>query len=339
MNIEEVFLKKQDRCFLSGTQYLIWVLCFISLPSFGQTSPLYSNFFTYEQFINPAITGRDKSPVINLSHKLYMIGMEGSPSATCLGGSMRLGSFDFYNPHMMINKTKLISRGRMGFGAMLIHEKDGPLSSYFGEFTYAYFVPFNHNYSELSFGLSAQFSSFNINKSILEPADKDDPEFLNLSNSGVIPEGGCGIYYHDLQFYAGASINDLFLAKRPYNRNNSVPNKWDYFFQTGYKFFLKYLEMEPSLYVAQIDDKPFFYYSQLKFYYQNTNWLVIGYKSVKSVLVSLGLSINRYHVAYAYEQNISDMGNYFRGSHEIMVGINIGLYEPQGIRKRAGNAF
>lgn len=315
------------------------VIYFISLPSFGQTSPLYSNYFNYEQFINPAITGREKSPIINLSHKQYFFGTEGSPYTTCAGGSMRLGTFDFYNPRMMLNRTKFFSRGRMGLGAMFIQDKDGPLSSLFGEFTYAYFVPFNHEYSELSFGLSAQFLSYSINRSMIQPNDEADPEFLNLSNSSIVPEGGCGIYYHDLQFYIGTSVNDLFLTKLPYNKNNKADNKRDYFFQTGYKIFLKRFEMEPSLYLAQIDEKPFYYYSQLKFYYMDYNWFIIGYKSTKSLLFSLGLSIHCYFVAYAYEQNISDMGSYFNGPHEIMFGVNIGLYEPKGLRKHLGEIF
>jgi type IX secretion system PorP/SprF family membrane protein len=339
MNIEEVFKKKQNRCFLSGTPYLIWVLCIISLPSFGQTSPLYSNYFNYEQFINPAITGREKSPIINLSHKQYFFGMEGSPSITCAGGSMRLGTYDFYNPQKMVNRTKLLSRGRMGLGAMFIQDKDGPLNSLFGELTYAYFVPFNHEYSELSFGLSAQFLSFSINRSMIQPNDEADPEFLNLSKSNLVPEGGCGIYYHDLQFYIGASINDLFLSKLPYNKNNMVANKRDYFFQTGYKIFLKRFEMEPSLYLAQIDEKPFYYSSQLKFYYLDYNWFIIGYKSTKSLLFSFGLSFHRYFIGYAYEQNISEMSSYFNGPHEIMLGINIGLFEPKGLRKHVGEIF
>jgi hypothetical protein len=39
------------------------------------------------------------------------------------------------------------------------------------------------------------------------------------------------------------------------------------------------------------------------------------------------------HIAYAYDQNISKMSSYFSSAHEIMFGINIGLFEPEGIKK------
>ena len=317
---------------------ILIVVC-TSSALFSQTSPLYSKYINYEQFINPAITGRDKSPFIALSHKQYWFGVDGSPYSTCLGASMRLGTFDFYNPHMMLNRTNFFSRGRMGFGAMFMQEKDGPLNSYFGELSYAYFIPFEHTNSELSFGLSAQFLSYTINRSLLQPEDATDPEFLNLSNNKLVPEAGCGIYYHDLQFFAGASVNDLLLTRLPYNTNNVFPNSRDYFFQTGYKFFLKRFEMEPSLYLALIDNNPVFYYTQVKFFYLDYNWFSVGYKSSNSLMFSLGFNIHRFYIAYAYDQNVSRMGSYFGGSHEIMLGINIGLYEPQGLRKHKGDVL
>jgi type IX secretion system PorP/SprF family membrane protein len=308
-------------------------LLFIS--SSAQISPLYSEYYNYEQFINPAITGRDNSAIINLSHKQFFYGVEGSPYSTCMATSMRLGTFDFYNPQKMINKTKFFSRGRVGLGAMLLQEKDGPLDTYYAEFDYAYFLPLKHANSELSFGLSIQILNYHLNKGILKPVDSDDPQILNSNKNNSIPESGCGIYYHDLQFYVGVSVNDLLLSKRPLNENNIFHNKRDYFFQTGYKFFLKRFELEPALYLAQIDDNPFYYFSQLKLWYFNHNWFSIGYGSEKSFLVSLGIGIKRLSVSYAFEHNISGMSSYYSSSHEIMIGMNIGHYEP-GLKKRTG---
>jgi type IX secretion system PorP/SprF family membrane protein len=309
---------------------------FFSDSSFlkAQESPLYLKHYNYEQFINPAITGRDKSPVVNLSHKQYLFGVKGSPYTTCLGASIRLGTFDFYNPSKMLNRTGFFSRGRMGLGSLLMQEKDGPLNTYFAEFSYGYFIPLKHENSELSFGLSLQILSYHLNKGILDPLVTEDPLINNLKESKLVPESGCGIYYHDLQFYAGASVNDLFLSKRPFDSKNVLSNKRDYFFQSGYKFFLTRFELEPSVFLAKIDSDPLYYFSQLKFYYRNYNWIALGYRSTKALLFSLGISLRRFYVAYAFEQNISGMSNYFSGSHEIMLGMNIGLYEPLGLIKK-----
>jgi hypothetical protein len=52
-------------------------------------------------------------------------------------------------------------------------------------------------------------------------------------------------------------------------------------------------------------------------------------------MASFGFAIRRFYIAYAYDQNISEMAKFYAGSHEIMFGVNIGLYEPQGLRKKA----
>jgi type IX secretion system PorP/SprF family membrane protein len=334
-----MFINKSPKFnFLTITQKGFILLClflFLSINALTQTTPLYQKHFGFEQFINPAITGRDISPVVNISHKRYWLGVDNAPNTTCIAGSMRLGSFNFYNPKKLLNRTGFVSRSRMGFGGLLMQDNDGPLQSYYISATYSYFIPLFKKNSELSFGISADLMAFNIRKSILDPLQTGDPTLQNIKSGKLIPESGFGIYYHDLQFYAGCSVNDLLLTNRPLQEGDVDPNQRDYFFQTGYKFFLKRYELEPSIYIAKVDNNKLYYYNQLKFYYLNYNWFVVGYKSTKSLLVSLGMSLNRIHFAYVFEQNISEMGNYFHGAHEIMLGVNIGIYEPEGMRKRA----
>jgi type IX secretion system PorP/SprF family membrane protein len=243
----------------------------------AQVSPLYAKHYVYEQFINPAITGRDLSPVLNISHKQYWLGTKDAPNSTGVGASSRLGSFDFYNPRKMLNRTSYTSRGRMGVGGLFIQENDGPMSSYVGMLNYAYFIPINDRNTELSLGVSAQFMYFSVNRSMLNPQDATDPELNKLGNSSIVPESGFGIYYHNPQFYAGASINDILKSDMPFDKC-SVPSMRDYFFQTGYKFFLYRFDLEPSLYLAKVNERPLYYFSQVKIYYQNVNWIAIAYK-------------------------------------------------------------
>ena len=300
----------------------------------AQNNPVYSKHYSFEQFVNPAITGRDRYPFLNLSYKKYWIGTENSPAQACIGGSFRLGHFGFYTPTMMLNKGKLLSKNRMGFGGFMMHDKNGPLTAFYASLTYAYFIPLNYNSTtELSFGLSAQLSHYSINQSLLEPNDPGDPELANLDKIPLIGDGGFGVYFHTKQFYAGASANELFQSRNPLEDESFYKNKRDFFFQTGYKFYLKQFDFEPSVFIGKIDNDPLYYYGQVKAYYQNYNWLAIAYRSTKTMAISLGIRVRRMHIAYIYEQSISKMSSYFSGAHEIMLGLNIGLFEPEGIRK------
>jgi type IX secretion system PorP/SprF family membrane protein len=302
----------------------------------AQNSAVYTKHYNYEQFVNPAITGRDRYPLVNLSHKRNWIGTKYAPTTTCIGSSFRLGNINFYTPTKMLNKTGFIARDRMGFGGFIMTEQNGPLVRFYSSVTYAYFVPLNPNRTtELSFGLSAQLNHFRVNEDLLDPNDPGDPELADLNNLPYTADGGFGIYFHTRQFHAGGSVNELFHTTSPIDDKKYFKNKSDFFFQTGYKFYLKYFDLEPSVFLARIDNDPLYHYSQVKVFYRNYNWLAIAYKSTSTLTVSVGFRVGRLQLAYGYEQSVSRMSNYFSGSHEIMIGLNIGLFEPEGLRKIA----
>jgi type IX secretion system PorP/SprF family membrane protein len=235
---------------------------------------------------------------------------------------------------MMMNKTRLLSKNRLGFGAFVMHESNGPLTFFSAKFTYAYFLPLSsYNLSELSFGISLELSQYNINENELIPLDEGDPELAGISNSYFFPESGFGVYYHNEQFQIGFSVNELFQTKLPYNDTKTTDNSRDLFFQSGYKFYLKRFELEPMIFAAKINNRPLYFYNQVKLYYQNYNWVAVAYKSTNSITTSVGFRLRRVFFAYAYECNISRLQKYFGGSHEIMLGLNIGLFEPGGIKK------
>jgi len=318
---------------MPGKEYIILLFLSLMVKAGAQMPPYYTKHNNYEYAINPAITGRDYYPVINLSHKNYWLGTKDSPSSTCIGGTFRMGKYSLYTPKMLINTSKVSSRSRMGVGGFLIHEKDGPLSYKRASVNYAYYIPFNHATEELSFGISAQLFHYAVDEKILNPMDSGDEKLINLNDQPYIPEAGCGIYYHSDQLSFGVSVNDLILSDLSLTSDGTENNKRDLFISVGYKFFLKRFELEPTVWTAQIDEMPLYYYTGLKLYYLTYNWFSVAYKSTQMLSYSFGLSLNRFKMVYVYEHSVSEMITYYTGNHEIMLGINIGLYEPEGIRK------
>jgi type IX secretion system PorP/SprF family membrane protein len=300
---------------------------------FCQYSPEYYKYYSYEQVINPAVTGRDRYPFVNFSSKKYWLNSSNSPYEICLGGSFRLGYLNFYTPSMMLNKGNIFSKNRMGFGGFMMYEQNGPLGYFIAEFDYGYHIPLNENSTtELSFGLSVQLTNYNINEDILDPLDQDDMELNNLEKMPLVADGDFGLYFNTEQFFVGASVNDLL--RQDYQLESDVNrNKQDYFAQSGYKFYLRQFDFEPSVFVAQIDDEPVYYTTQIKAYYRHYNWVSLSWQSTKSLRLAAGVRAGRIHFVYAFEQSVSQMANYFSSSHEIMIGLNIGLFEPEGLRK------
>ena len=319
-----------------GLFILTGLFVLICRPLLSQVSPLYSMNYEYGQFINPAITGAQKTPIIDISRQQYWIGNPQSPNTTCAAFSARLGAFNFYDPRMLLNRSNIFSSGRMGVGGLIMQSNDGPLSSYCMVASYAYYLPLNMSGRELSLGLSSQFLNYSVNNSLLSPMDQGDPELKQPGHSKILPEPGCGIYYHDEQLFIGAGVDNFFKSYTDYN--SSKPKYRDFNFQSGYRFFLKYCDLEPSVFITKTDIMPALYYAQLKLYW-NLNWFTIGYNSSQAMLASLGVTVQRFYISYIFQQNFNQLGNYFGSSNELMIGINIGHFEPNRIIKRSIDKF
>jgi type IX secretion system PorP/SprF family membrane protein len=331
-------LKHREYAYPSGTGhgFLVPLVCLLLISSEirGQVSPVYAQHYNYEQFVNPAITGRDRYPLVSLSHKRNWIGTKNAPATTCAGASFRLGTFDFYTPTMMINRGRFLSRDRMGFGGFVMLGQNGPLTQFYSSVTYAYFVPLNNSRTtELSFGLAAHLQHSGVNENMLDPNEPGDPALANLNDLPYQADGDFGMYFHTKQFHAGCSFNELFHIQSPLEDSRYYENSTDFFFQAGYKFYLRRFDLEPSVFLAGIDHDPLYLYTQIKAFYKNYNWLAIAYKSSGTLTMSVGFRVGRLHLAYGYEHSITSMSRSYSGSHEILLGLNIGLFEPEGIRK------
>lgn len=314
--------------------FIYLLLCGLSYSTlYAQVPPVYQEHQMFEQYINPAITGRDKSLKLVASYKNYWPNTQNSPYSIAVAADGRIGDYNFYNPRKFLNKSNFLSKDRMAIGGLLMYSGNGPENYFYASGNYAYFIPFDPIASrELSFGLSANILNYSLDYSMFDPLDPGDSE-LDEETSYWIPDVGFGIYYHTQQFFIGASANELFKTEHPLEEFNETKNSIDYFGQTGYKFYLKRFDLEPSVFTAKINQDPLYYYAQLKGYYKNYNWLYVGYKSTQVVSAGIGFRINRMHVAYVYDHYVGKMGKYFSSAHEIVLGINVGVFEPEGIRK------
>jgi type IX secretion system PorP/SprF family membrane protein len=315
---------------------LFVIFCCYSYGIFAQEAPVYKNHVSYEQFVNPAITGQDRYAYLNFSYRRDWGSSENSNSITAIGGSLRLGAFNFYTNHKLLNKNQMISKKRMGFGDLMMYEQNGPIRTYYNSLTFAYFIPFDKSsMTELSFGFLGQIMKYSVNGSLLDQNKPSDLELLKLEQKPLITDGGAGVFFHTKQFQIGASSNELFETALIHEDDSTYINRRDYFLQTGYKFYLHYFDIEPFIYLAQIDNNPIYYYTQFKIYYRNYNWFSIAYKSSQSLVLSMGIRIKRISLGYSFEQKTNNSESNYCLTHQIMVGYNIGFFEPEGLRKTA----
>jgi type IX secretion system PorP/SprF family membrane protein len=304
---------------------------------YSQEGSIYDNYYLNPFIINPAITGAEYYPVAELSAKKQWLGFPDAPTTFLLAGNYRIGHYDFYDPKGFVNKGPLKLANRIGLGAAMYRDNDGPLSTTGLILSYAYHSIL-HNNSKLSFGISGIGTVYSLNSSVLKPDQSNDTYLLNGNGNVFRANINFGVYYYNDIYFAGLSANKI-LPDVP-NVNNQTKELPSYFLIGGYKFLAKNnsLNIEPSFTLKKLGAEKITIDIHTKFYVKRLNWIAISYSTSGKMDFQFGLNLYKMlYAGYNYESTLSNINSYNSGSHEIYLGINLGLVGIEGIRRTVGN--
>ncbi|MBN1416863.1 MAG: PorP/SprF family type IX secretion system membrane protein [Bacteroidales bacterium] len=299
---------------------------------FSQENSIYENYYLTPFIINPAITGAEYYPTADLSARQQWSGFPDAPTTFLLAGSFRVGRYDFYDPKGLVNKGPFKMADRIGLGASIYRDSDGPLVFTGGILSYAYHIPVNAE-TRLSFGLSAIGTYFAFNSSLLKPDQPDDPYLLNGNDNVFRANFNLGSYFYNDVYFIGISANKLLPDIKAVN--DVRKEQPSFFLMGGYKFFRNnYVFMlEPSLVVKKLADANISVDIHAKLYIKKLHWIAISYGTTGRINFRFGLQLYRMlYAGYNYEYTLSHIASYNYGSHEVHLGINLGLIGIKGIR-------
>ena len=303
--------------------FYVFTFC-ICYDSLAQSYITKNENYIEPILINPAIAGADFIPKVTLSYNKQWMNINQSPSNFFLSGQMRLGKFDYYDPQMLINETKFKSLERVGLGAGLYMDNNGPFQEYNMLLTYSYHLPIN-DYSNLSFGLTGKINHYGVNNSEINPRHIDDPlvTFESSTNTNI----NSGLYYYHRKYFAGISM--INLLKPTPGQYVNVESDQIFYLIGGYRFRNK----EKSIFI-----EPMFTYSHnienglnhldchARFHFINYGWVSISYKNTKQIGVILTLNVHKsLYVAYMFTSVPKEMQPYGNNTHGIVIGANLGV--------------
>ncbi len=302
---------------------LFQLLCLCGL--LAQESSVYENYYLNPFLINPAIAGAEYYPTADLSVKRQWMGFPDAPATFLLTGCYRVGKYGFYDPRGFVNKGPLRHGSRIGLGASLFSDKDGPLGNTGAVVSYAYHIPVNVD-SRLSLGLSAIGTYHTFNTSLLNPDDPNDP-YLLTGNEHVFRANFClGAYFYHEDYFIGISADKLLPDKA---HLHAVKKEQPSFFLIGgYKFFrhTNSILFEPSFAVKKIAGNDLSADIHAKLYIRKLNWVALSYSTTQKINFRFGLKLyEMLYAGYNYEFMLGDIARYQYGSHEIHLGVNLGL--------------
>jgi type IX secretion system PorP/SprF family membrane protein len=301
----------------------------------AQENPVYDSYYFSPFLINPAVTGAELYTVADFSVKKQWVGFPDAPSTVRLSANYRIGTYDFYDPKGFVNKGPLNLTNRIGLGAAICMDKNGPTKYTGGIVSYAYHLPVGQKMN-LSFGIGIVGSFYEFDYSLLKPMQPFDNYLLTGENNLFRLNTSIGSYFYCYDYFIGLSANHLLAdISQIHEQMTSAPG---YFFMAGKKFLLKRLPLtlEPSIILKKTErDNPALDL-HAKLYIKRLNWIALSYGTSRNLNFQFGLNIYRMvYLGYRYGLTVSEIANYNFGTHEIHLGINLGMRGSEEIRRLA----
>lgn len=315
-----------------------FVLLLLSvLNAQAQQVPLYSQYVLNGFLFNPAMAGAAGYSTVNLTAREQWVGIQDAPSTYALSFHTKI------MPNSYVRRKKPIRRkfnfgftsGKVGIGGYVFTDHNGALGRTGMRFTYAYHLYNKSDGSQLSFGVSLVGYQMKFNEDKIRPRDPDDNTWIAARESIFIPDADVGIYYSARNYFAGFSVDQLLESIIKFGGNGYDQYKLDrnYYLFGGYDFELSStVILTPSALLKFAQNGAFQGDLRAKVIFNQRYWGALAYRTGHAIILSGGLSIDRYVFGYAFDISMSNIMRRSFGSHEFMFAVKWGEYNSRRYR-------
>ena len=268
--------------------------------------------------LNPAYAGSHPYMSGSLLHREQWTGIEGAPTTSILAIDGPLWN------------------NKMGLGFTIAHDRIGISRDMEMAGHYAYRIK-TGEYGKLAFGLKAGISLYSARISDLIYWDANDALYQQNISNEVVGKFGFGLYWYDDRSFVGVSVPTLYAADGAITTD--ATNAIDHYFTQHYYLYAGHVfelnedfDLKPSVLLKYQKQAPPEVDVNVNALYKDRFWLGIGYRTGDAVVGMVEYQVNpMFRVGYAYDMTTSLLKRYVGGSHEIMLGIDLGK-EPIRIK-------
>jgi type IX secretion system PorP/SprF family membrane protein len=269
---------------------------------------------------NPAACASNGFTTIGLTVKDQWTGIKGAPLNQVLSAQIRWPKNGVFGTRGS-NTTSGYAQGNVGVGLSLYNDIRGFIRTTGGQLTYAYH--FDVPSGQLSLGLSLSMTQLSIdrNKIVTEFPDA----WLNGAKlNKFVPDALFGVHYTNSEWYAGASIANLFQST-PIMRQYTVLGGYVVRLDEEWSFVPAVMAKFNDNLSAQADFNTMLYYTD--FIWGGIAYRTGGGGTPGGVNAMIGFGYKNYSIGYSYDYLIGGISQYARGSHEIMATVTLGRSE------------
>lgn len=262
-------------------------------------------------FLNPAYAGSHPYATATALHRSQWVGMEGAPRTNLFGIDAPVWD------------------DKMGIGLTFSHDRIGVSRDLEVAGHYAYRIRTGEQ-GRLAFGLKAGLSMYAARLSDLIYWDAQDAVYQSDIANAAVGKFGFGVYWNNKYSFVGLSVPTLFAADRQVVKERALaPDHYftqHYYLNAGHVFILNEdFHLKPSLLLKYEPQAPPEVDLNLNVLFRERFWLGAGYRTGDAVVAMVEFQINpMFRVGYAYDMTTSALRRYNNGSHEVMLGIDLG---------------
>ncbi|MBL7738088.1 MAG: type IX secretion system membrane protein PorP/SprF, partial [Chitinophagaceae bacterium] len=297
--------------------------------------------------VNPALTGIENYIDLKGSHRHQWVGIQDAPVTTYFTLHGPIGKSDYRTTATSYEMPGENPRGKRyweeytaaephhGIGMQIINDVTGPLSNFSVYATYAYHLGLTPRTS-LSGGFGVGINRISLDADKLDFGDVtvDPVVFSTGLNRNTRLDVMAGLYLYSSDYFIGVSAQQIVPQKIDFSNNYIRPNEGKtvphIFATAGYRFLVgNDFNFIPSVMVKYVQPLPTQVEVNGKLQYHDLAWIGASYRHKDGFAGMLGINVsNTFNVGYAYDYTTSELNNYSKGTHEIVVGFLIGNKYP-----------
>lgn len=293
---------------MSGKTYWCFILIWMTSTHLvqAQQEAQFTQYMYNTSAFNPAYAGSRECLSILGMHRSQWVGLEGAPTT------------NVFAAHSPIHTTKLL-----GLGVSFVNDQLGPSQENTISVDLSYAIPTSEKY-KLAFGIKATANFFNVNFNKLTSLEGNDPLSFGRQNidQKFYPNIGVGAYWYSNNTYFGVSIPYMLEQKYYDNSVQFVASEKKHFYvMSGHVFPINnQLQFKPAFLVKMSDGAPLQVDFSGNFWWNEKVSLGIAYRLGDAVSALAGFQLSTsWLIGYAYDKEVTRLGNFTSGSHEIFL--------------------
>lgn len=177
-------------------RFFLWLIFIaLNLDSFAQQVPHFSQWYLNQLIFNPAHSGIKQCAEVNAVHRAQWVGIDGAPKSTYITFSAPINV-----------QRKKVYQIRHGLGMHFENDEIGPFVANRFMLNYAAHMNFDQ-YRRLSIGISGGVQQWTFNKNKVNTVLPDNT--IQQFGSFIKPNASVGVWWNSVNYYVGASVNQL----------------------------------------------------------------------------------------------------------------------------------